>query len=93
MKKVLGILTNKFVITGAVFAIWVIYFDQNSWLLQRQKTKEVENVERNIAYLNDEIAKMEHEYQELTTNPEKLEQYARERYKMKRDNEDLYIIE
>ena len=36
---------------------------------------------------------MEKEYLELTTNPERLEQYAREKYKMKKDNEDIYIVE
>jgi len=93
MKQVFKVLTNKFLITGIGFAVWMIYFDQNNWTAQQERSKEIKAVERNIAYLNSEIARMENEHRELTRNPERLEQYARERYKMKKDNEDVYVIE
>ena len=93
MKSMFRIATNKFLVTGVAFAVWMIYFDQNNWSAQQDRKKEVREVERNIAYLQSEIERMEYEYRELTTNPQRLEQYARERYKMKKDNEDLYIIE
>lgn len=93
MKKLVRLFANKFVLTGAAFAVWMIYFDSDNWAVQRERKKEVREVEQNIAYLNAEIARMEHEYRELTTNPARLEQYAREKYKMKRDNEDVYVIE
>lgn len=93
MKKILRILTNKFLLTGAAFAVWMVYFDQNNWSAQEQRKKELRETERNIAYLNDQIRKMEVEHQAITLDPERLEQYARERYKLKKENEDLYIIE
>lgn len=93
MKKLFRIITNKFLITGVGFAVWMIYFDSNNWSAQDERKDEIREIDRNIAYLHSEIARMEHEYAELTKNPARLEQYARERYKMKRDNEDLYIIE
>jgi cell division protein FtsB len=71
----------------------MVFFDQNNWSSQQERKKDLREVERNIAYLNSEIGRMENEYRELTTNPRRLEQYARERYKMKRDNEDVYVIE
>ncbi|HRO43068.1 MAG TPA: septum formation initiator family protein [Flavipsychrobacter sp.] len=93
MKKLFRILTNKFLITGAAFAAWMIYFDSNNWSAQEERKNEIRETDRNIAYLHSEIARMEKEYYELTKNPERLEEYARERYKMKKDSEDLFIIE
>jgi len=93
MRKLLKVLTNKFLLTGIVFGAWMIFFDQNNWTAQQERSKEIKEVERNIAYLNTEIARMEQEHYELTQNPERLEQYARERYKMKKDNEDVYVVE
>jgi cell division protein FtsB len=93
MKKFWRIISNKFLITGIAFAAWMIVFDQNNWTAQEERSKELRETDRNIAYLNQQIADMENEYKELTTNPERLEQYAREKYKMKKDNEDIYIVE
>ncbi|RYZ56126.1 MAG: septum formation initiator family protein [Sphingobacteriales bacterium] len=93
MKKLFRVLTNKFLLTGLAFAVWMIYFDQNNWSAQEERKKELKGTERNIAYLEQEISRMEKEHRALVTDPERLEQYAREHYKMKRDTEDLYIIE
>jgi cell division protein FtsB len=93
MKGALKLITNKFLLTGLAFLVWMVFFDQNNWSSQQERKKDLRETERNIAYLNSEIARMENEYRELTTNPQRLEQYARERYKMKRDNEDVYVIE
>lgn len=93
MNKAVKILTNKFLLTAVAFVVWMVYFDQNDWLLQRQRKKELQATRDDIAYLNSEINKMENEQAELAKNPKKLEQYARENFRMKKDNEDLYLIE
>ena len=93
MKKQWKVVSNKFLVTGIAFAAWMVFFDQNNWTAQKERNNALKDTERNIAYLNEEIADMEKEYLELTTNPERLEQYAREKYKMKKDNEDIYIVE
>lgn len=93
MKKVLRIFANKYVLAGSAFLIWTAFFDQNDWQSMRKKRQELEDTQNDITYLNQEIARMEKEHEQLTSNPAKLEQFAREKYRMKRDNEDLYIIE
>ena len=93
MKKLWKVVSNKFLVTGIAFAAWMVFFDQNNWTAQKERNNALKDTERNIAYLNEEIADMEKEFLELTTNPERLEQYAREKYKMKKDNEDIYIVE
>ena len=93
MKKVLSIVTNKFVLTALAFGVWMFFFDQNDFRSMQQRKQELQSTKDNIAYLNNEIARMEKEHEEMIGNPQRLEQYAREQYLMKRDNEDVYVIE
>lgn len=93
MKKVLRIFTNKFLLTGIAFLTWMAFFDQNDWQSISKKKSELSDLDKDIAYLSTEISRMEKEHGQMTSDPQKLEQYAREQYRMKRDNEDLYIID
>ena len=93
MKKVLSIVTNKFVLTALAFGVWMFFFDQNDFRSMQQRKQELQSTKDNIAYLNNEIARMEKDHEEMVGNPQRLEQYAREQYMMKRDNEDVYVIE
>jgi len=93
MKKVLKVLSNKYLLTGLAFVLWTVFFDQNDWMTLHQRQKELDEIKGNIAYLNTEINRMNTERNDLLTNPHKLEQYAREHYRMKHDGEDVYVIE
>jgi cell division protein DivIC len=93
MKKVLKVITNKYLLTAVAFIAWSVYFDQNDWLTLQAKQKELNGVKDNIAYLNTEINRMNTERNDLLTNPQKLEKYAREHYRMKHDGEDVYVID
>ena len=93
MKKAFKVLTNKYLLTTVAFLAWTIYFDQNDWMSLQQRQKELNGVKDNIAYLNTEINRMNTEKNDLMTNPVKLEQYAREHYRMKHDGEDVYVVD
>ncbi len=93
MKKVLKVLTNKYLLTSVAFLAWTIYFDQNDYMTLQQRKKELDVLSNNIAYLNSEINRMNAEKNDLVNNPKKIEQYARENYRMKHDGEDVYVIE
>ena len=92
-KKLLRLLANKFVLTGGAFAIWMIFFDENNWSMQRHRKAQLQATENNIAYLEKEIALEEKRHKDLISDPRVLEKFAREKYRMKRDNEDVYVIE
>ncbi len=99
MKKLVRIVANKYFIVSAVFVLWVAFFDQNDWMTLRERKKDLNTVKGNIAYLKSEIKKMSEEKKALVADasgnlndPVKLEQYAREQYRMKQDNEDVYVI-
>lgn len=91
--KLLRILSNKFLVTTAIFVVWMLFFDQNDFFSQKERMQELQDTKDNIEYLNAEITGMEKDYNALVSDPRKLEKYAREHYRMKRDNEDLYVIE
>ena len=92
-KLIFRILTNKYFLTAFAFLIWTAYFDQNDWLTMQQRKKQLANVRTNIAYLNNEINRMNNEKNDLLTNPVMLERYARETYRMNHDGEEIYVIE
>lgn len=93
MKRLLSILTNKYLLTAIGFFVWMMYFDQYDYFMMRQRNRQLNELKNNIAYLDKEIAKMEQERTALVNNPDELEKFAREQYFMKKDNEDLYVIE
>ena len=93
MKRLLKIVTNKYFLTGLAFAAWTLFFDQNDWMSLRQRQKELNGLKDDVAYLNGEIARMNTERNDLLHNPAKLEQYARENFRMKHAGEDVYVVD
>ncbi len=93
MKKVLSVVTNKYFIVSLAFLLWTLFFDQNDWFSLQQRQRELYGVKGNIKYLNTEILRMNTERTNLLTNSQKLEQYARENYRMKHEGEDVYVVE
>ncbi|MEO8854759.1 MAG: septum formation initiator family protein [Ginsengibacter sp.] len=92
MKKLRYIFTNKYLITGIAFAVWMLFFDRNDVTLQIHRARELNKLEQNEKNMTVRITNTQQELDLLKTNPETLEKYAREKYMMKKDNEDLYIV-
>lgn len=91
MKRFLSIITNKFLIVSVAFLLLMLFFDQHDWFTQRESSRELDKMNENIEYLQTEVKRMQTELSELD-KPEKLEQYAREKYHEKKDGEDVYLI-
>jgi cell division protein FtsB len=86
-------LKNKYVLTLIAFVIWMIFFDAKDILTQRERSQELRELQQSKAYYTEEIAKEKKALEELKSNPAAIEKYAREKYLMKRDNEDLFIVQ
>ena len=93
MKRVLKIVANKYFITALGFVVWSLFFDQNDWFSVNEKQNELNELKGNITYLEKEISALHAERIALNSDAIKLEDYARETYRMKRENEDVYVIE
>ena len=83
---------NRYVLVLIFFAIWMIFLDNYSYFEKRVLDKKIEELESNKRYYIDEARKDSASIKQLK-NPDQTEKYAREKYYMKRDNEDIYIIE
>lgn len=92
MKLLRHIFTSKYLITGTAFAVWMMFFDRNDVPLQINRIRELNKLEQNENNMTLLITNTSKELELLKTNPETLEKYAREKYLMKKDNEDLYIV-
>ncbi len=93
MKKFLSIITNKYLIAFSFFVVWMLFFDQRDYFQQRDRQAELKKLEVKKQYYVQEIEKAQKELTDLQNNPAALEKFAREHYLMKKDGEDIYIIE
>lgn len=90
-KKWFKILSNKYVLLLVLFVVWMFFFDSNSWLAHRELNQSIEELENNKEYYKNQIQKDTAIINSLN-DPQELEKFAREKYFMKRENEDVYII-
>jgi len=91
-KSWLRFIGNKYVLVTLFFIVWMLFLDNYSWLNSRALNSQIEEMENNKKYYQDEIRK-DNQSIKLLKNPDQIEKYAREKYFMKRENEDIYIIE
>ena len=91
LKQWLNPYRNIFLVVTLIFIFWMLFFDANSWLIHRELNNEIEALNAKKDFYNKEIQRDQEELKALQTE-EGLEQYARETYKMKRENEDIFII-
>ena len=70
----------------------MLFLDNQSYMDQRALNKQIDELEDNKKYYQEEIAKDEQSIKNLN-NPGQTERYAREKYYMKKDSEDIYIID
>ena len=85
-------LSNKYVWVLLFFTTWMIFLDNYSYFDHRFLDTQINELEDNKVYYQEEIKKDEEQIKELK-NPEQIEKYARENYYMKKDSEDIYLIE
>lgn len=85
-------LRNKYVLTISVFAIWMLFFDQNNVVDRIKMSIEINHLEDDRAYYLEQIEIDSARLQELTTDRDNLEKYAREQFLMKKPNEDVFLV-
>ncbi len=95
MKYVSGtfaVLKNKYFIAGAFFIIWMSFFDLKDWQLISARKSKLKDLEKSEQHLSSQITETRKELELLKTSAQTIEKYARENYYMKKDNEDLFIV-
>jgi len=92
MKKIISFIKNKYFLITIVLSVWVAFFDKNDIRTQWEFKKEVKQLTEERNYYANEIKSISSDLKELTTNPKTLEKFAREKYYMKRDNEEIFVL-
>jgi cell division protein DivIC len=87
-----NVLRNKYVLTTLGFLVWMLLFDQNNLIDRKKSTSEFDLLNEEKAYYLQKIDEDKRRINELKTNTENLEKFAREQYLMKKDNEDIFVI-
>ena len=85
-------LSNRFALTSCGFLVWMVCFDDNSVYQQMERRYTIYEQNQKIRYYKTEIAAVEHEREALFGSTATLERFARERYKMVGEGEDLYLV-
>lgn len=91
-KKYLKPFKNIYILVLVVFAIWMIFGDKNSLLIHHELNSEINDLEGEKEFYKREIEKNNRAIKDLSTE-DGIEKLAREEYYMKRENEEIYIIE
>jgi len=92
LKKLFALVKNKYLIVTTAFVVWVGIFDQNNLIQQNRLRTELHSIEKERQFYLDEISQDTKTYQEIMTNLDRYEKMAREKYLVKRENEDVYLI-
>jgi cell division protein FtsB len=85
-------LRNKYIWILLFFIVWMLFLDNYSLLNHLVLNKQIDELERNKKFYREEINK-DVQNLKLLKNPDQVEKFARERYLMKKDSEDVYLIE
>jgi cell division protein FtsB len=92
MKRLVDLFKNKFFLVAVAFLVWMIFFDKNDLFSQYQYHQQVSKLKQERDFYQTQTAKVKNDLDELSSNPEKLEKFAREKYLMKKDNEDVFVV-
>jgi cell division protein FtsB len=93
MKKIGSVLLNKYLLAICFFVVWMLFIDQRDVFYVHEQQKKLKVLEDKKQYYQSEIDKAKQELSDLQNNPVTLEKFAREHYRMKKDGEDLFIID
>ncbi len=92
LKQLFNRFNNFYLLFLTVFVVWMLFFDGNNIYEQIQTQKKINQLEQDKAYYQEGLLSLQKEIKELQSNPKQLEKFAREKYKMKKAKEDVYVI-
>lgn len=86
-------LKNKYALATVAFVVWMLFFDNRDLITTHYRHRgELERLQDSREWYRHEISTTREELEQLRSDPALLEKYAREKYRMKRDDEDLFVI-
>jgi cell division protein DivIC len=93
LRHIPSFLRNKYLITSILFVVFILYISENDLFSMFDRNKKLKNLQKSEQHLTKLINDTRQELNLLKTNDQTVEKYAREKYLMKKENEDLFIVE
>ena len=90
--RLLKVIKNKYFLTMVGIIVWLLFFDKNDVFSQYELIKTCNKLRKEKSYYIAEIENNKTNLNELKTNKKSLETFSREKYLMKRDNEDIFVF-
>ena len=91
-KKWVRIISNKYLLILILFFVWMFFFDTNSFFIHQELNDDINKLENNKKVYQEEI-KNDKVFIDKMKDSNEIEKFAREKYYLKKDDEDIYIIE
>ncbi|MGY8932903.1 MAG: FtsB family cell division protein [Flavobacteriales bacterium] len=91
-KKWVRIVSNKYLLILILFFVWMFFFDTNSFFIHQELNDDINKLENNKKVYQEEI-KNDKVFIDKMKDSNEIEKFAREKYYLKKDDEDIYIIE
>ena len=91
--RVVKFVWNRYFILTIAFAVWMFFFDQNSFFVHRELDKQIKLLEVDESYFQEHLNTETEKLDQLNSNPAEIERLAREKHFLKKDDEDIFIIE
>lgn len=85
-------LRNRYAISILAFVFWLAFFDQHNLINQIELRSELYQLETDKQYYFNEIIEIREDLDELLSDNAKLEKFAREKYFMKKSNEEIFVF-
>ena len=92
LPKIFKLIKNKYFIVCISFLIWMTFFDLKDWGLIADRVQKLKELQKNEQQFTKQIVETKAELVLLRSNAQTIERYAREKYLMKKDNEDIFIV-
>lgn len=86
------VIFNKYFLTILIFSVIVIFFGNHSLRNRWKTSRNIKNLNKEIKFYKDEIESNKQKMNDMQSGDESLERFAREKYFLKKDNEDIFII-
>ncbi|HEY0897815.1 MAG TPA: septum formation initiator family protein [Sphingobacteriaceae bacterium] len=92
MNRFILLIKNKYFLASLAFLIWMLFFDRNDLMSQYEYQSQLNKLQEEKEFYQKETELVKKDLEELTTDMKKLEKFAREKYLMKKEDEDVFVI-
>ncbi|MBX2967342.1 MAG: septum formation initiator family protein [Cyclobacteriaceae bacterium] len=92
LKRIPSFFKNFYIVAGLIFLAWMLFLDSNDFVSRFKLASKLRSLENEKTYYEEKIKEVEHDREELFGDRQSLEKFAREKYLMKKDNEDVFVV-